>query len=203
MNKPFSKFDIYGFWGMLRMMIYLARTKIFFMRARLIRFPIEIRGKKYIDFGINLTTGKGCRIEAYPFYSKRMILEFGNDIEINDYVHIAGISSVHIGNNVLIASKVYISDIQHGSYSGLDFIHSSPDIRPNDRPLSAKPIFIEDNVWLGESVSVMPGVLIGKGTIVGANSVVSKSLPPNVIAVGSPAKPIKKFNFDTQKWEKI
>jgi lipopolysaccharide O-acetyltransferase len=49
----------------------------------------------------------------------------------------------------------------------------------------------------------LPGVTIGRGTIVGANSVVSKNLPDYVIAVGSPARPIKKFNFQTQKWEKI
>ena len=67
----------------------------------------------------------------------------------------------------------------------------------------SKPVVIEDNVWLCEFVSVLPGVTIGKGTIVGANSVVSKSLPPNVIAVGSPAKIVKKYNFTTQKWEKI
>ena len=53
-----------------------------------------------------------------------------------------------------------------------------------DIPLSSKPVVIKDNVWLGEFVSVLPGVTIGKGTIVGANSVVSKSLPPYVIAVG-------------------
>jgi lipopolysaccharide O-acetyltransferase len=63
-------------------------------------------------------------------------------------------------------------------------------------------VAIEDNVWLGEFVSVLPGVTIGKGSIVGANSVVSKNLPPYVIAVGTPAKPIKKFNFETNKWEK-
>lgn len=203
MHKPFSKFDIYGFRGLLKLLSYLVRTKVFFPQARIIRFPIEVRGKKYIDFGINLTTGKGCRIEAFPFLTKEKIIQFGNNIEINDYVHIAGISSIIIGNNVLIASKVFISDIQHGCYSGDTIIHSSPDLSPNDRPLTAKPIIIEDNVWIGESVSVMAGITIGKGTIVGANSVVSKTLPPNVIAVGSPAKPIKRFNFDTQKWEKI
>jgi lipopolysaccharide O-acetyltransferase len=110
--------------------------------------------------------------------------------------------SVIIGNNVLLASKIYISDCSHGCYSG-NVNDSNPDTLPVDRPLFSNPIIIEDNVWLGEFVSVLPGVTIGKGTIVGANSVVSKSLPPNVIAVGSPAKPIKKFNFQTSRWEKI
>lgn len=100
-----------------------------------------------------------------------------------------------------MASKIYISDCTHGSYIG-DINDSDPMTLPIERPLSVKSVKIEDNVWLGEFVSVLPGVTIGKGTIVGANSVVSKSLPPYVIAVGSPAKPIKFYNFDTQKWEK-
>ena len=101
-----------------------------------------------------------------------------------------------------MASKIYISDCSHGSYA-CNENDSSPLSIPKNRKMFSNPVNIEDNVWLGEFVSVLPGVTIGKGTIVGANSVVSKSLPPNVIAVGTPAKPIKKFNFDNNKWEKI
>ena|SRR3569833_3199784 len=109
---------------------------------------------------------------------------------------------VVIGNNVLMASKIYISDCTHGSYSGNEF-DSDPEIPPAERPLIAQPVVIEDNVWLGEFVSVLPGVTIGKGTIVGANSVVSRSLPPYVIAVGTPAKVIKNYNFETRMWENV
>jgi lipopolysaccharide O-acetyltransferase len=100
-----------------------------------------------------------------------------------------------------MASKIYISDCTHGSYSG-DHLDSNPNISPNERPLSFKKVIIKDKVWLGEFVTVLPGVTIGKGTIVGANSVVSKSLPDNVIAVGSPAKIIKRYNKNTKRWEK-
>lgn len=129
------------------------------------------------------------------------MLKFGKNVQINDYVHITAAYSVEIGNNVLMASKIYISDCSHGSYIG-NSDDSDPRVTPTDRTLSVKPVKIQDNVWLGEFVSVLPGVTIGEGTIVGANSVVTKSLPPYVIAVGSPAKPIKFYNFDTQKWEK-
>ena len=176
------------------------RTLFIFPNARIIRFPIDIRGKKFIQVSKGFTTGIGCRIEAYPETDKK-VLFFGENFQMNDYVHITAMESVKIGNNVLLASKIYISDCSHGSYSG-DENDSHPDSIPHDRPLSSKPVVIEDNVWLGEFVSVLPGVTIGKGTIVGANSVVSKNLPPYVIAVGTPAKPIKKFNFETNKWEK-
>lgn len=202
MHKKYDKIETYGIQGVIKLTLDLLYTKMFFHNARIIRRPIDIRGKKFIHFGKNLTTGKGCRIEAIPFFSKKILIRFGKDIEINDYVHIAAISSVIIGDNVLIASKVYISDVGHGAYSGVGQ-HDHPDNPPRDRPLTGKAVLIEDNVWIGESVSILPGVTIGKGTIIGANSVVSKSLPPYVIAVGIPAKPIKKFNPDSTLWESI
>lgn len=191
----------YGVLGTIKLILSYLYTKIFYSEARLIRLPFDVRNSWGVSFGKNFTTGVGCRIETYP-QNKDKVLFIGQNVQINDYVHITAIDKIIIGNNVLIASKVYISDCSHGSYAG-DKNDSNPLYSPASRPLFSKPIIIEDNVWLGEFVSVLPGVTIGKGVIVGANSVVSKSLPPNVIAVGAPAKPIKKFNFDTQKWVKI
>lgn len=195
--------SLYGIEGVVKMSWNLVKTKLLYPNARIIRFPIDIRNKKNIDLGRNLTTGIGCRVECFPINDTgEVILKFGENVQMNDYVHITAAKSVEIGDNVLMASKIYISDCSHGSYLG-DSNDSSPLSTPIDRPLLVKPVKIENNVWLGEFVSVLPGVTIGQGTIVGANSVVSKSLPPNVIAVGAPAKPIKKFNFETNKWEKI
>jgi acetyltransferase-like isoleucine patch superfamily enzyme len=194
-------YNRYGFFGILELVKSLLYTKLFFKNVRLFRLPIDIRNQNNIHFGKQLTTGVGCRIEAYA-KNKSKVLLFGNNVELNDYVHITATEKVIIGNNVLMASKIYISDCSHGSYSGNEN-DSNPDSIPKSRSLFSKPVIIEDNVWLGEFVSVLPGVTIGKGTIVGANSVVSKSLPEYVIAVGTPAKPIKKFNFNTQRWEKI
>ena len=191
----------YGFKGLVKLILSFIYTKLFYSKSRLIRLPFDVRNKSNIDFGYKLTTGIGCRIEAFP-QSEKIVLKFGKNVQLNDYVHITAMNCVKIGDNVLMASKIFISDCTHGSYSG-DDNDSNPDSVPIDRPLSFKPIIIEDNVWLGEFVSVLPGVTIGKGTIVGANSVVSKDLPKYVIAVGSPAKPVKKFNFSTQRWEKI
>ncbi len=192
----------YTYLGLIKLLLSYIYTKIFFSKSRLIRIPFDIRNKSNIDLGIGLTTGVGCRIESFPNINSKIVLKFGKNVQINDYVHITAMNSVVIGDNVLLASKIYISDCTHGSYCG-DQKDSNPDLSPVERELSFKPVLIEDNVWLGEFVSVLPGVTIGKGTIVGANSVVSKSLPAHVIAVGIPAKPIKKFNFETSRWEKI
>lgn len=191
----------YGVIGCLRLLVSLLYTKIFFRNARLIRLPFDIRNRRNVKIGKGFTTGVGCRLEAYPVDESK-VLCIGENVQINDYVHISAMENVTIGNHVLIASKVFISDLNHGSY-GTDDIHDSPNIPPNKRKLYSKSIIIEDNVWLGEFVSVLQGVTIGKGTIIGANSVVSKSLPSYVIAVGIPAKVIKKYNFGNGKWESV
>jgi len=192
----------YGFFGLIKLIIQKIRTIIFFSGSRLIRFPIIIRGKKYIDFGSKLTTGEGCRFEAYNNQKSKKSLIFGRNIQLNDYVHITAMNNVVIGDNVLMASKIYISDCSHGFYSGEE-MDSSPEQHPIDRSYNISEVIIEDNVWLGEFVSVLPGVTIGKGAIIGSNSVVTKDIPANTIAVGSPAKVIKKYNFETKKWERI
>jgi lipopolysaccharide O-acetyltransferase len=99
---------------------------------------------------------------------------------------------------VLIASGVFISDHNHGAYSGPSV--SSPLVPPAERPLQVLPVVIEDDVWIGEQVCILPGVRVGKGAIVGAGAIVTKSLPPYTIAVGAPAKVIKRFDFDANAW---
>lgn len=201
MSTLINYFKLYPFSRFVFLLICLVRTKLFYRPAKMIRFPFDIRGKRNINFGAGFVTGFGCRIEAYPADSSCAIT-IGKNVQINDYVHITAMRNVTIGNNVLIASKVYISDCTHGSYAG-DSSDSSPLSIPIERIYVIKDVIIEDNVWLGEHVSVLPGVVIGSGTIVGSNSVVTKSLPANIIAVGIPAKPIKKFNFETLVWDVI
>lgn len=86
---------------------------------------------------------------------------------------------------------MYITDNGHGIYSG-DATHSLPTEQPIMRCLdSNKEVVISDNVWIGDNVTVLPIVHIGKGCVIGANSVVTKDIPDNCIAVGIPAKVIK------------
>ena len=190
-----------SFYELIKLSINLLKTKLFFPKARLIRFPFDIRGKKYIKYGKNFTTGTGCRIEAYKFFSDSPKLIIGNNVQINDYVHLACGQSLIIEDDVLIASKVYISDINHGNYSGEN--HSFPEEKAKNRKIFSKTVKICENVWIGENAIILPGVEIGKNSIIGAGSVVTKNVPENCIVAGNPAKIIKKYNFGNKKWEKV
>lgn len=192
----------YGVVGAIDMALNVLTTKLRFWNARVVRRPVYIRGRRWIKVGKGFTTGRALRMEAFPADSSdRTRIEIGEDVQLNDYVHIAAVDSVRIGNNVLIASKVFISDHNHGKYSGDD--QHSPLLPPATRALHHDPVVIEDNVWIGEFVSILPGVRVGKGAIIGTMSVVSRDIPPYSIAVGCPARVIKRFNFCSQQWERV
>ncbi len=191
----------YDLMGTIRLLYSLIVTKIFYKKARLIRQPSDIRGKKYVELNDGFTSGFGCRLEAYPENKNEKVLIFGKNVQINDYVHITARKKVVIEDNVLIASKVFISDLDHGCYSS-DTIFDM-NIIPTERKLFSKPVIIHKNVWIGENVSILSGVEIGENSIIGAGSVVTKNIPMNTIAIGNPARVIKKYNEITKKWEKI
>jgi len=194
-----KKYGFLGFWNLLVSLLY---TRLFYRQARIIRLPFDIRNRHLVEIGKDFTTGFGCRIEALPINNVvANCIQIGKDVQINDYVHIAAGESIKIGDHVLIASRVFISDINHGTYSGDH--QDSPLVPPNDRKLSTRPIVISDNVWIGEGVCVMSGITIGQGSIIGASSVVTKDIPPNSIAVGSPAKVVKVYNFENGIWERV
>jgi lipopolysaccharide O-acetyltransferase len=115
-------------------------------------------------------------------------------------VHIGALNRISIGNNVLIASRVFITDHNHGSYNGAH--QSSPYTPPAIRDIISNEVKIEDNVWIGEGVCILPGVVIGKGSVIASNSFVTKSIPANSIAAGVPAKVIKKFDIKENIWKK-
>lgn len=186
----------YNLYSVFSLVVSLLYTKIFHRSARLIRLPCTIRGAKYIRLGSGFVAGRYCRIDALSDCERQIVI--GSNCQINDSVHIAAIESICIGDNVLLASRVFITDHQHGDYSGDD--QSNPIEIVAKRRLSSKPVKIFDNVWLGEGVVVMPGVTIGENSIIGANSVVTKDIPENSIACGVPAKVIKVYDFASGSW---
>ena len=174
-------------------------TKLTMPQARFVRRPIYIRGASSMVGGKGLTTGRFCR---FDLIGNEKTLFIGDNCEMGDMTHIVAHENVTIGNNVLIASKCFISDTSHGIYKGDN--QDSPKIPPNQRNLITKPVKIGNNVWIGENVVILAGTEIGDGCIIGANSVVSAiKIPPNCIYAGVPAKIIKKYNEVNHTWESV
>ena len=166
-------------------------TKISFPRCALIRFPLVIRGKKNIRFGKNFKCGYHNRFEVYTSSGR---LEFGNNVQINDFCHISSLCSIIIGDNTLIASRVFITEHNHGLYSSQESADGEimPIVSsPIDRDYETSPVNIGKNVWIGEGVTILPGVNVGDYCIIGANSVVTRDLPASTISIGIPAKTIR------------
>lgn len=175
----------------------LIMTKIIMRQARFIRRPIYIRGRKSLFGCKGLTTGRFCR---FDLEGTKQTLFIGDNCEMGDMTHIVAHENVEIGDNVLIASKCFISDTNHGAYKGDD--QDNPEILPNQRRLVTKPVKIGNNVWIGENVVVLAGAEVGDGCIIGANSVVNSKFGNNLIIAGTPAKVIKYYDFITRKWVK-
>ena len=158
-------------------------------------YPYYIYGEQYMRFLGRFYACTGARIECISQYAKEEYkpkLVFGNNVTLNYFCHIGCINEITIGDNVLMGSRVLITDHQHGLFND-----EEKDIPWVERHLSSKgPVHIEDNVWLGENVCVMPNVTIGKGSVVGANAVVTHDIPPYSMAVGNPAKVIRTLSIE-------
>jgi acetyltransferase-like isoleucine patch superfamily enzyme len=111
-------------------------------------------------------------------------LEIGDNSSVSSFTTIYAPFGVKIGRDVLISSNCGISSINHIQNSR----HRRLD--PDDRGQFSKPVIIGDNVWIGMNVCVLPGVIIGENSIIGAGSVVTKNIPENEVWVGNPARRI-------------
>jgi acetyltransferase-like isoleucine patch superfamily enzyme len=161
-----------------------------FGNSSLLGLSSVILNAHYISIGAHTSLGNRTTLMCYDkiethaglFYYTPTI-QIGNGVSIGENAHITCINKIIIGNNVLTGKKVLITDNAHGT-SDKNFL----DIAPIKRPLFSKgPVIIEDNVWIGEKASIMPGVHIGKGAIIGANAVVTKDVPAYSVVAGNPA----------------
>lgn len=168
-------FKGYGFGQVVYLLCSFFCTKISYPTSRLIRLPFFFRVNGEFSLGYGFTSGRSLRIDVHDGGD----LSIGSDVQINDNCQIACAGNLTIGNDVLIASKVFITDHDH-NFSG-----TGP---PIDWGLSTADVSIADGCWLGNGVHILKGVTLGKGSIVGAGSVVTKSFPEASVIAGVPAK---------------
>jgi acetyltransferase-like isoleucine patch superfamily enzyme len=128
--------------------------------------------------------GKGVTIRQFVTYDIPERLTLGDNVSLNEYVWINAVGGVEIGNLVRIAPYTCIVSFNH------EFKDPNVPIKFQEKKLAK--VVIEDDVWLGAHVTVTAGVRIGKGSVIGAGSVVTQDIPSYSIAVGVPARVIEK-----------
>lgn len=123
-------------------------------------------------------------------------IEIGKGTEIGERGRISVAHALKIGEKVLFSPNVYITDCDH-AYEDISIpVMDQGIVRKNNK------VTICDNVYIGINSVIVGNVTIGKGSVIGANSVVTKSIPDYCVAVGAPARVIKKYNREIGKWEK-
>ena len=189
----------------LKTAFYLLKASAYFILNRYkykklafgscIKNPLRLDGSRSITIGKNVIIQKLSWLFAVSFDSNEPELIFGDGCTIGNFNHICAVRKVVLGRNVLTADKVYISDNLHG-YEDIN----TPVMH---QPVKFKSeVYIGDGSWLGENVCVI-GASIGRNCVIGANSVVTRDIPDYCVAVGSPAKVIKKFNTQTNQWKRV
>lgn len=113
--------------------------------------------------------------------------DYGEHIRFGKNVFVNTNSYFMDGNYIIVGDFVFIGP-NCGFYTNT---HPEDITRRNEGLEKALPITIEDNVWIGANVSVMPGVTIGEGCIIGAGSVVTRDIPSHSVAVGSPCRVLR------------
>ena len=173
-------------------------------------YGVEYYHRTYIGLGSKLIGGaklhlsKGVKIMPHAMLVSLHggTIEIGENTEISMYSRVASMGYVKIGNHVLTGPHVFIADYNHEyrnpmksvMYQGNRFTPRN-DGEPN--------LLIDDGTWIGTNVVIVGNVHIGKNCVIGANSVVTKDIPDYSVAVGIPAKIIKKYDFEKEEWVRV
>ena len=180
-----------------RVLAYLTDKPYISPRADIHCSRLTIGPQCFIDDGVTIYShedGGEVRLGEGVHIYRGTIIEIGRggSVIIGDHAHIQShcnikgfLGSTRIGKGVQIAPHCGFSPYEHG--------FEDPDAEIREQEItSSGDIVVEDNVWLGLSVQVLDGVTIGEGTVVGAGAVVTRDLPPHCVAVGVPARMIRR-----------
>ena len=167
---------------------YLGRNSFLYQSYR-------IDGAESISLGDNSVFQRGAWLYCVGIGTSPASLHIGTGCVFGYNNHITAVGSVCIGDNVLTANNVYISDN----------LHTYEDIT---RPIMHQPVVLKgkveigDGCWLGENVAII-GASIGKNCVIGANAVVTSDIPDYSVAVGVPARVIRQYDMQSRQWHAI
>jgi len=154
--------------------------------------PIRLGGERRIAIGGDVFVGAGSWLQVLDERGRGVALAIGDGTSIAGNCVLSASSSVRVGRKVLMARNVYISDHIHA--------YDDPSRAVLEQGLArVEPVEVCDGAWLGQNVVVCPGVRIGRGAVVGANSVVREDVPDHALAVGAPARVVRRFTAELER----
>lgn len=187
----------------LHAFIALANARRFGITGR-VPYGSTVQGDG-LEVGENFFASGPVWLEAVTSYEGQRFnprITIGQNVRTSPRLHISAISDVTVGDWCLFGENVFISDHQHGATSGDHQV--GPETPPALRALGgSRPVHIGSHCHLGNNVVVVPGTSIGDGCIIGANSVVSGSIPDHSIAVGAPARVVKVWDGSLRTWRRL
>jgi acetyltransferase-like isoleucine patch superfamily enzyme len=149
-----------------------------------LQLPIRLNGERRIAIGSGVFVGAGSWLQTLEGHGDDVALEIGDGTAIAGTCVLSAAQSVRLGREVLMARNVYISDHIHAYRDPTRAVLAQGVTR-------IEPVEICDGAWLGQNVVVCPGVRVGVGAVVGANSVVIDDVPDHALAVGAPARVVR------------
>lgn len=161
---------------------------------------IPYRRGVYIGAHVNIVGGNKITLSIRPdvdLWSCGQSITIGAGTEIGQRDRISIAHTLFIGEKVLLSPNVYITDCDH-AYESIEIPIMDQGIVKKDYSVS-----IGDHSYIGINTVIIGNVRIGKHCVIGANSVVTKDISDYCVAVGSPARVIKQYNFTSSKWDKL
>jgi acetyltransferase-like isoleucine patch superfamily enzyme len=151
-------------------------------------YPVRLSGERRIAIGDQVFIGPGSWFQALADGdNERVAISIGRGTSISGACVISAVRMVFLEEDVLLARNVYISDHIHKyTQTTMPILAQGLD--------KMRPVLIKRGAWLGQNVVVCPGVTIGQGAVIGANSVVTQDIPAFSVAVGAPARIVKTFD---------
>lgn len=169
-----------------------------FGKRSLIYKPLVVNGKKYIEIGDRVSILEGARIEAIDKWGIDQqfspSIKIGEGTSFEQEAHIISAGNLTIGKGCVFSLRAYVNTCNHD--------YSIPgNVLKN--PLIVKDISIGDYCFIGIDAKIFPGVHIGDHVVIGAGSIVMHDLPSYTVCAGTPARVIRKYNFETKSWDKV
>ena len=182
---------------MIIKVIWVLRAIVYMLVFKKISFPsylgkpVFIMGARKVILGRRVRILPGLRMEVH---GKNSLINIGDNVSIGQNFHIISGGILNIGGNTTISGNVLVTNLDHG--------YQAINVHIMEQGIIYKETKIGENCFIGFGAAIQAGTTLGKQCIVGANAVVRGNFPDYSVIVGAPARIVKRYNEETQQWQK-